>query len=95
MARQINSHLLRSSLVLDYALREAVNGHESELGFTLMPRRSRRVPETVLTDLDYAEDIALLSNDVSRAQKLLELVETECNRQRRRKSTTSNTLAPG
>ena len=30
-------------IVLDYALRKAINGREEELGFTMIPRRSRRV----------------------------------------------------
>ena len=36
--------------VLDYALRKAINGNEEELGFTIIPRRSRRLHPTVLTD---------------------------------------------
>ena len=39
-------------IVLDYALRTSINGHEEELGFTIVPRRSRRLHPTVLTDLD-------------------------------------------
>ena len=37
------------------------NGREAELGFQLHPRKSLRVPVTYLTDLDFADDIALLS----------------------------------
>ena len=32
----------------------------------------------VLTDLDYADDICLVSKEVDRAQELLNRVETEC-----------------
>ena len=62
-------------VVLDYALRAAISGKEEELGFTLQPRRSKRHPVKVLTDLDYADDIALLSENISQAQDLLVCVE--------------------
>ena len=69
-------------IVLDYALRKAINGHEEELGFTIVPRRSRRLYPTVLTDLDFADDIALLSNTVSQARELPLRVESECKKNR-------------
>ena len=65
-------------IALDYALRKAISGREEELGFTLTRRRSRRHPAAVLTDLDYADDICLVSKEVERAQELLSRVETEC-----------------
>ena len=58
-------------IVLDFALRKAISGREQELGLTLTPRRSRRYPAVVLTDLDYADDISLVSNPVEQAQELL------------------------
>ena len=67
-----------SVIVLDYALRKAINGREQDLGLTLTPRRSRRYPAVVLTDLDYADDISLLSNNMEQAQELLSRVESEC-----------------
>ena len=62
-------------IVLDYALREAINGREEEPGFQLVKRQSRRIGPEVLTDLDFADDIALLSEEVQ-AQELLCRVET-------------------
>ena len=56
-------------IVLDFALRRAIEGKEEELGFTLTPRRSRRHPKT-LTDLNFADDISLLSYAVNQAQEL-------------------------
>ncbi len=53
---------------------------EEELGFTITPKRSRRVPAVVLTDLDFVDDICLLSNEVEQAQQLLRQVETECEK---------------
>ena len=67
-------------IVLDYALRQAITGTEDELGFTITPRRSRRVPAKVITDLDFADDICLLSNEIQQAQQLLTQVETECKK---------------
>ena len=58
-------------------MRKAIDGKESELGFTLQPRRSRRIPPICVTDLDFADDIALLLNEIQQAKALLELVETE------------------
>ena len=62
-------------IVLDYALRIAIEGQEEELGFHLERRRSRRVGPEVLTDLDFADDIALVSGEIQQAQELLQRVE--------------------
>lgn len=43
-------------------------------GDTLAPRH----PAVVLTDLDYADDICLLSDNVEQAQELLNREELEC-----------------
>ena len=55
---------------LDYAMRLATFNKE-ELGFTLKPTRSRRNPAEVITDTDFADDIALLSNTLRQAEELL------------------------
>ena len=62
-------------IILDYCLRSAIDGREEDLGFTVKPRRSRRVGPLNITDLDFADDIALLSDTASQAQELLENVE--------------------
>ena len=67
-------------IVLDYALRKAISGREEELGFTINPRKSRRRPKEVFTDLDFADDIGLLSDEIVQAQDLLLCVERECNK---------------
>ena len=67
-------------IVLDYALRQAITGREVELGFTITPRKSTRYPAKVETDLDFADDISLLSNEIEQAQKLLDYVEQECKK---------------
>ena len=58
-------------IALDYAQRKAIYGREEELGFTIHPRRSRRVGSVTIADLDFADDIALTSDTVKQAQDLL------------------------
>ena len=72
-------------IILDYALRKAIKGREEELGFTIVPSRSRRVHPIVVTDLDFADDIALISDSVRqslrvKASELLQRVESECSK---------------
>ena len=67
-------------IVLDYALGQAIQGREEELGFTLHRRRSRRVPAVSICDLDFADDIALLSNQIEQARSLVHSVEQECKK---------------
>ena len=65
-------------VVLDYALRIVGDRREREFGLTLKPHRSRRHPAKALADLEFADDIALLSNNTSQVQKLLTHVEEKC-----------------
>lgn len=50
------------------SISQAINGREQDLGFTITPTRSSRVssryPAVALADLDYADDICLLSDRV-------------------------------
>ena len=64
--------------VLDYALSKAISGKEEELGLTLTPRRSRRIPAESICDLDFADDIVLMINTATQAHQLLMRVEREC-----------------
>ena len=65
-------------IVLDYALRQAIQGREVDLGLTITPRKASRSPAVALTDFDFADDIGLLSNNLKQAQELLTRVEKEC-----------------
>ena len=58
-------------------MRMAVKGKQLDLGFELTRKQSRRVPAKVITDLSYADDIALISQDIEQAQELLSNVETQ------------------
>ena len=56
-------------IALDYALREATR--ETRTGFTLTPRQSSRNVATYITDTDFADDLALISDYLEEAQLLL------------------------
>ena len=68
------------AIVIDYCMRMAIGDDEEKLGFTLERRRSRRIKPTVVTDLDFADDIALLSDQIEQAHEFLLRVETEANK---------------
>ena len=63
-------------IVLDYDLRTAIDGREKDLGFHLEKIKSKRVGPEVITDFDFADDVALLSEEIQQAQELLSRVET-------------------
>jgi len=67
-------------IILDYALRKAIDGKELELGLTLIEKRGRRGQGVSICDLDFADDIVLLSNEIEQARKLLHNVEEECGK---------------
>ena len=46
---------------------------EEELGFHLQKRQSQRVPPPIVTDLDFADDLALITEEIEHAQ------EVHCN----------------
>ena len=63
-------------LVLDYVLRLSLDSMQ-EKGIEIQPRRSRRYPAEHLTDLDFADDLALFSQSVKDAESLLHSLEQE------------------
>ena len=66
-------------IVIDYTMRQAVGDRELDLGFKLDKRSRRRQPIAV-TDLDFADDIALLSEEIQKAQELLTCVENKATK---------------
>ena len=46
-------------------MRTALQGREDKLAFQLRKRKSRRVPPITVTDMDFADDIALVSEGKS------------------------------
>ena len=67
-------------LVLDYVLRKTFEGREEELGFKLHRRKSSRVKAVHVTDLDFADDLAVLVEEMSQAQEALSALEREASR---------------
>ena len=61
-------------IVLDYVLRNL--DQNKNLSFTLRKQLSRRYPAEMLTDADFADDLALLSDKIGNADKLLKILET-------------------
>ena len=61
-------------LVLDYAMRKAIAMNEN-LGFTLYPRRSRRHQAIKITDVIFADDLAVVSDTMVDAKTLLHRIE--------------------
>ena len=59
------------AIVLDFVMREAIGNKEEELGFQLERRKSRRIPPITVTDLDFADDIALVAQEIEASQEIL------------------------
>ena len=66
-------------IVVDYILHQSVDNISSE-GLLLTPRRSTRHPSKYITDLDYADDIALTSDNLENAVPLLHSLERAASR---------------
>ena len=66
-------------IVVDYVMRTALKDLD-EPGFTLTPRQSRRHPAKKLSDVEFADDVALISETIKEAQKFLTSLEkaAEC-----------------
>ena len=59
---------------LDYVLRTSIDKIR-ENGFELTKKRSRGYPAKIITDTDYADDIAILANTPNQAETLLHSLE--------------------
>lgn len=63
-------------IVLNYAMRRAIDGREEELGFKVDRRRSRRHHPVVITDTDFADDTST-TEEIHQAQGMLASVKLE------------------
>ena len=57
-------------------MRHTIKEKKNILGFHLVKRKSRRTPPSTITDLDFADDIALITQEITQAQEMMKLVET-------------------
>ena len=62
-------------IVVDYLLRISVD-KINDNGLEIQPRRSSRYPAVYLTDTDFADDIALISESLANAQNFLQSLES-------------------
>ena len=67
-------------IVLDYALRKAIDGCELELGLTLIERRGRRYPPVYICGLNFTDDFVLFFNEIQQAKQLRHWVKTKCGK---------------
>ena len=63
------------TIMIDYAMRQAIGNDALELGFKLDRKRSRSHNPNVITDLDFADDIALMIEELEQAQDFLHRVQ--------------------
>ena len=63
------------TIMIDYAMRQAIGNDALELGFKIDRKRSRRHNPNVITDLDFADDIALMAEELEQAQDFLHCVQ--------------------
>ena len=68
------------AIVLDHVMRRTFADRENELGFTLYRQRSRRKPAVTVSDLDFADDLAIINEEMEHAQEVLNKLETEAER---------------
>ena len=61
-------------ICLDYILRTSIDKIK-ELGLTITKARSSRFSDTTITDADYADDLALMTNTITEAETLLHSLE--------------------
>ena len=64
-------------IMIDFVMRKVYNGNKENLGFTQKRRMSRRHPAEVITDLDFADDLALLTQEIQQAQEIITRLEEE------------------
>ena len=67
-------------IIIDYVMRKTIGEHGERLGFQLERRRSRRVGPVYITDLDFADDLALLASEIRNAQEMLTRLEMEASK---------------
>ena len=65
-------------IVVDYVLRMSIDTISSK-GYEIKPRRITRHPAQYITDTDFADEIALISESLVNAQSLLQSLEQASN----------------
>ena len=56
-------------------MRKSLMGREEKLGFQLRKRKSRMIPPIMVTDMEFADDISLVSDGIKEAEQMLRRVD--------------------
>lgn len=64
-----------STIILLYAMRQAIGNDAQEIGCKLDQKRSRRHNPEIVNDLEVADDIALVTDQMEEAQNFLHYVQ--------------------
>ena len=71
MAYCIDRYSGTFAIVLNYVMQNFFAEREQDLGFELHRRRSRRNPAIIITDLDFADDLAIIKEEIHQGQEVL------------------------
>ena len=61
----------------DYIMTVAIDDDDSEYRFTLRPVQSRRIGSQKLADVEFADDVALITDSIEGAKILLDSLEIQ------------------
>ena len=79
----IPSETVNSIMIIYKKTRSMVRSSDGDtmdsLDFTISKSKNSRYPAVSITDADYADDIALTTNDLSEANNILLLIEEKAN----------------
>ena len=68
------------TIIFDYIMKQTYKDREEELGFTLQKQKSMRVPSVLVHNLDFVNELALITENVNQAQILLSKLEEEAGK---------------
>ena len=61
-------------------MRKTYDGKEEQMGFELQKKQSRIIPAITVTDLDFADDLAVITKETNQAQLVLTKLENEAGK---------------
>ena len=64
-------------IVMNYIMCNTKKGKEEDLGFQLHRRRSRRHSAITVTDLDFVDKVALLTEEIEQSQEMINRLKLE------------------
>ena len=67
-------------IVLDYTMRQEIGNEPGIIGFKLDNKRSRQHKPAIITDFDFTDDIALVTEEINQAEEFLQRVQNSAAR---------------